>query len=67
MAAAIAHELATLARRGAGLLLAEIDGIPARTHPLALHLTSAGFAPSPQGFHLRPGAEAAAEPTRPDA
>ncbi len=66
-AAAIAHELARLARRGVGLLLGEIDGVPARRHPLALHLTSAGFVASQQGFHLRAGTEPAAEATQPDA
>jgi len=52
-AAALAHALAQLASGSAGLLLAEIDGAPARKHPLALHLTEAGFAGSTQGFHLR--------------
>jgi ATP-dependent Lhr-like helicase len=66
-ASAIAHELARLARRGVGFVLGEIDGVPARRHPLALHLTSAGFVASQQGFHLRAGAEAAAEETRPEA
>ncbi len=66
-AAGVAYELSKLARRSGGLLLAEIDGRPARTHPLALHLTSAGFAASSQGFHLRPGGEPPPEPARPDA
>jgi ATP-dependent Lhr-like helicase len=65
-AAAVAQAVATLAGRG-GLLLEEIDGMPARMHPLALHLTGVGFVPGPQGFQLRPGVKLPGEPARPDA
>ena len=63
--AGLARALARLPR--GGLLLSEIDGVPAARHPLALHLVDAGFAPSPQGFHLRGEAQprrglASAEP-----
>jgi ATP-dependent helicase Lhr and Lhr-like helicase len=44
-AAAVAGELAAL-----GLLIAEINGMPAADHPLARHLARAGFAPSPHGY-----------------
>jgi ATP-dependent Lhr-like helicase len=56
--AALARALA-LHARGRGFLLAEIDGAPARRHPLALALVDAGFVASPQGFHLRADGEPA--------
>jgi ATP-dependent Lhr-like helicase len=46
-AAAVAAELASL-----GLLIAEINGLPAADHPLARHLERAGFTPSPHGYRL---------------
>ena len=53
----VATRLASLAERavsrGAGMLVAEIDGQPARKHPLAPFLEAAGFASSAQGFTLR--------------
>ncbi|CAG0965426.1 DEAD-box ATP-dependent RNA helicase CshC [Myxococcaceae bacterium] len=66
--AAVARAIAALARRdGGGRLLAEIDGAPARLHPLALHLVDAGFVAGPQGFHLGPGSPVEAAHARPDA
>ena len=58
-AAATARVLATLAREGegreGGLLIAEIDGRAASTHPLAPALVEAGFVSSAMGFQmLRP-------------
>ena len=53
-ARAVAGRLAALARE-AGLLIAEVDGIPAPTHPIAPFLTSAGFSPSAMGFMMRRG------------
>jgi len=35
-----------------GLMLAEIDGMPAHEHPFAAQLTAAGFQGSSQGFYL---------------
>jgi ATP-dependent Lhr-like helicase len=51
-ARAVAHALADLARRD-GLLLGEIDGIPAAEHPLAPALAAAGFTASGLGFSVR--------------
>jgi ATP-dependent Lhr-like helicase len=44
-----------LARRlaGLGLLIGEINGVPAPKHPLAPFLVEAGFSPSAMGFHVR--------------
>ena len=44
---------ATLARLG--LLVVEINGLPAAEHPLAAHLVEAGFSPSAMGFQIRHG------------
>ena len=41
----------TLAR--IGLLVHEINGLPAREHPLAPYLVEAGFSPSAMGFQIR--------------
>ena len=50
--AATARALAsTLAR--IGLLVHEIDGLPASEHPLAPYLVEAGFSPSAMGFQIR--------------
>ncbi|MDQ3938195.1 MAG: hypothetical protein M3253_05885, partial [Chloroflexota bacterium] len=52
-------ELAAIAR-DSGLLVAEINGIPAPAHPMAPFLTAAGFQPSAMGYMMRrPAAEAA--------
>jgi ATP-dependent Lhr-like helicase len=55
-ARALASRLAALARegegRGGGLLVAEIDGVPASDHPLAAFLKDAGFVPSAMGMQL---------------
>jgi ATP-dependent helicase Lhr and Lhr-like helicase len=55
-ARALAGHLASLASegtgRGGGLLVAEIDGIPAEDHPLAGFLRDAGFVPSAMGMQL---------------
>jgi ATP-dependent Lhr-like helicase len=51
-ARAIAGRLAALAR-DAGLLIAEIDGVPTAGHPLSPFLTDAGFHPSSLGFMVR--------------
>jgi ATP-dependent Lhr-like helicase len=52
----VARRLAALARdedgRG-GLLIGEINGVPAAEHPLAVFLADAGFHPSAMGFHIR--------------
>jgi ATP-dependent helicase Lhr and Lhr-like helicase len=53
---ALATRLAQFARPeggGAGLLVAEINGIPAADHPFASFLIDAGFSPSAMGFQLR--------------
>ena len=44
-----------LSRRlaGLGLLIGEINGVPASEHPLAPYLVDAGFSPSAMGFHVR--------------
>ena len=48
----IARALAsTLAR--IGLLVHEINGLPASEHPLAPYLVEAGFSPSAMGFQIR--------------
>ena len=44
----VARRLARL-----GLLIADINGVPAADHPLAPHLVDAGFSPSAMGFHVR--------------
>jgi ATP-dependent Lhr-like helicase len=53
---ALAARLADLARpeegRG-GLLVSEINGVPAHEHPLAPFLERAGFSPSAMGFQMR--------------
>jgi ATP-dependent helicase Lhr and Lhr-like helicase len=38
---------------GAGLLVADINGLPAADHPFAAFLIDAGFSPSAMGFQLR--------------
>ncbi len=58
VARAVASALATLAARGlaerrGGILLEEVNGVPATASPLALYLAEAGFTPSSLGFHLR--------------
>jgi ATP-dependent Lhr-like helicase len=57
VARAVATRLAELARRGLarkdGMLIEEINGAPARAHPLASTLFDAGFASSPLGFQFR--------------
>jgi ATP-dependent Lhr-like helicase len=60
---AVAERLATLAQQGegreGGMLITEIDGVPAREHPLAPFLTDAGFSWSALGYQvLRRGAAA---------
>ncbi|HZH03188.1 MAG TPA: DEAD/DEAH box helicase, partial [Myxococcaceae bacterium] len=58
-AKSVAFKLAELGRKGGprneGLLIGEIDGAPAKDHPLSLHLVEAGFSPSSLGFLLRKG------------
>jgi ATP-dependent Lhr-like helicase len=53
-ARAVADELAALAFAGThgGLLIAEIDGMPAAEHPLAAYLVESGFAASAMGFNV---------------
>jgi ATP-dependent Lhr-like helicase len=58
VARAVASALATVAARGlvdrrGGMLLEEVNGMPAVESPLALYLSEAGFTPSSLGFHLR--------------
>ena len=52
----LAARLASMARledgRG-GLLIAEINGIPASDHPFAPYLAEAGFSPSAMGYQMR--------------
>ena len=50
VARALADRLA-----GLGLLIAEINGVPAEEHLLARFLVDAGFSPSAMGFHVRRG------------
>ena len=52
VARAVATVLADLARRD-GLLLGEINGVPANEHPLAAALAEAGFSASALGFSVR--------------
>ena len=52
VARAVAARLAELAR-AAGLLIAEVDGIPTAEHAIAPYLVGAGFAPSAMGFMMR--------------
>jgi ATP-dependent Lhr-like helicase len=63
---ALAARLATLARsdegRG-GLLVAEINGTPARDHPFAPFLVDAGFSPSAMGFQMRRQSSPGLRPT----
>jgi ATP-dependent Lhr-like helicase len=49
---ALAARLAGLAR-DAGLLIAEVNGVPTSDHPIAPYLLGAGFTPSAMGFLLR--------------
>ena len=58
VARAVAAALGTVAARGlvdrrGGMLLEEVNGVPAAESPLALYLSEAGFTPSSLGFHLR--------------
>ena len=46
---AVARQLAAIAR-GAGLLIAEINGVATSEHPVASFLIDAGFSPSAMGF-----------------
>src|SRR5690606_215033 len=48
----LAARLAAIARDG-GLLIDEINGLPAADHPLAPFLVAAGFHPSAMGFMVR--------------
>jgi ATP-dependent Lhr-like helicase len=52
VARAVAARLAELAR-AAGLLIAEVNGLPTADHPIASHLIAAGFTPSAMGFMMR--------------
>jgi ATP-dependent Lhr-like helicase len=56
VARALAARLAVMARmedgRG-GLLVGEINGIPAADHPFSPYLAEAGFSPSAMGFQMR--------------
>jgi len=67
VARAVAGALGTIAgrsgldRRG-GMMLEEVNGVPAVESPLALHLSEAGFTPSSLGFHLRRGTTASPVP-----
>jgi ATP-dependent Lhr-like helicase len=65
-ARAVAGRLATLAR-DAGLLIAEVNGIPTSDHPLAPFLTHAGFHASSMGFMMRrsPSPAAGQQPPSP--
>ena len=58
VARAVASALGTVASRGlvdrrGGMLLEEVNGVPAAESALALYLSEAGFTPSSLGFHLR--------------
>ncbi len=56
VARALAARLARLARveeGQPGLLVAEINGVPAPEHPFASFLTDAGFSPGAMGFQMR--------------
>jgi ATP-dependent Lhr-like helicase len=62
---ALARRLARLARVDEGqpgLLVSEINGIPAPDHPFAPFLTEAGFSPSAMGFQMRRASAAHASP-----
>jgi ATP-dependent helicase Lhr and Lhr-like helicase len=50
MARAVSTTLARI-----GLLVHEINGLPAEAHPLAAFLVEAGFSPSAMGFQIRHG------------
>jgi ATP-dependent Lhr-like helicase len=64
-ARAVAGRLAALGR-DAGLLLAEIDGVPAPEHPVAPFLIEAGFYASAMGFMMR-RPQAGGAPATPEA
>jgi len=58
VARAVAVALGTVAARGlmdrrGGMLLEEVNGVPAAESSLGLYLSEAGFTPSSLGFHLR--------------
>jgi ATP-dependent Lhr-like helicase len=60
-ARALAERLSALAR-DAGLLIAEVNGLPAAEHPLAPFLVQAGFSPSAMGYQMRRPPAPPAEP-----
>ena len=53
MAAALGIVASRVLERRGGILLEEVNGVPAAESPLALYLSQAGFTPSSLGFHLR--------------
>ena len=60
VAAEVARMLHVLATGGSdrpGMLIAEIDGVPAAAHPLARFLVEAGFTRRPTGFQAAPPRE----------
>jgi ATP-dependent Lhr-like helicase len=62
---ALARRLARLARVDEGqpgLLVSEINGVPAPEHPFAPFLSEAGFSPSAMGFQMRRASAAHASP-----
>lgn len=64
VAGRLAAHAASDAGRETGLLVAEINGGPATSHPLAPTLEQAGFVPSSAGYHVpRPVAARAPRPT----
>jgi ATP-dependent Lhr-like helicase len=51
------HAMATEGRDRAGMLIADIDDVPADRHPLAPYLVRAGFHQRPTGFQAAPPRE----------
>jgi hypothetical protein len=49
---ALADRLATLALESGRLLVSEVNGAPAREHPLAAYLVDRGFTASALGFSV---------------
>jgi ATP-dependent Lhr-like helicase len=64
VARALARRLARLARVDEGqpgLLVSDINGVPASEHPFAPFLSDAGFSPSAMGFQMRRASSAAGQ------
>ncbi len=54
LARALAEQVASGKRRGHGMIIREIDGVPARESPVAQALVAAGFQAGSEGYVKRP-------------